>query len=64
MECTPRGNCHAHIFAVTSHITQNPAALYVWPTDVIEKYLSVVDTALDWEADLGSIETCHNLLVG
>ena len=52
------------LFAVTSHVIQNPTALDAWPTDMIEKYLSVADRALDWEADLGSIETCHNLLAG
>ena len=52
------------LFAVTSHVIQNPTALDTWSTDMIEKYLSVADRALDWEADLGSIETCHNLLVG
>ena len=52
------------MLAVTSHVMQNPTALDVWPTDMIEKYLSVAHMALDCEADLGSTETCHNLLVG
>lgn len=39
MKCTPRWHCHSYIFAVTFHIIQNPTALYIWPTDMTEKYL-------------------------
>ena len=60
----PKEKLSLLVLAVTSHVIQNPTALDLWPTDMIEKCLSVADMALDWEADLDSTETCHNLLVG
>lgn len=41
MQCRwhPRWHCHSYIFAVTFHIIQNPTALYIWATDMTEKYL-------------------------
>lgn len=35
----PKVTLSSYIFAVMSHITQNPTALYIWSTDMTEKHL-------------------------